>query len=149
MVRYPRRPLSGKLDGGATGMTQAETPTAEPITAAAPAAPAADGGATIVMRGVSKWYGDKVALSEVSFSVGPGITALLGPNGAGKSTTLKLLTGQLRPSQGTVRVLGQPVLNNPALYRQIGLVPEQEMVYPFLSAREFVEFNARLNGLPD
>jgi len=80
--------------------------------------------------------------------VGPGVTALLGPNGAGKSTTLKMLTGQLRPSQGRVRVLGRPVIDNPRLYRQIGLVPEQEELYPFLSGRAFVELAARLHKLP-
>ena len=104
--------------------------------------------ATIEVEGVSKWYGDKVAVSDLSFTVHPGITALLGPNGAGKSTTLKMLTGQLRPSQGRVRVLGRPVIDNPSLYRRIGLVPEQEELYPFLSGREFVELAARLHRLP-
>ncbi|HEY8283071.1 MAG TPA: ABC transporter ATP-binding protein [Chloroflexota bacterium] len=103
--------------------------------------------ATIEVEGVSKWYGDKVAVSDLSFTVGPGVTALLGPNGAGKSTTLKMLTGQLRPSQGQVRVLGRPVIDNPSLYRRIGLVPEQEELYPFLSGREFVELAAMLHRL--
>ena len=102
----------------------------------------------ISLQGVSKWYGDKVALSDVSFSVGRGITALLGPNGAGKSTALKLLTGQLRPSRGEVRVLGENPVNNPSLYRRIGLVPEQETLYSMLTAREFVEFAAKLQHLP-
>jgi ABC-2 type transport system ATP-binding protein len=104
---------------------------------------------TIVLDHVSKWYGEKVALSDVTFSIGPGVTALLGPNGAGKSTALKLLTGQLRPSGGTVSVLGQPAVGNIGLYRRIGLVPEQESVYGFLTLREFVELAARLQGLPD
>jgi ABC-2 type transport system ATP-binding protein len=104
--------------------------------------------ATISLANVSKWYGDKVALSDVSFAIGPGVTALLGPNGAGKSTALKLLTGQLRPSRGDVRVLGQSVVDNPSLYRRIGLVPEQEGVYPFMTAREFVAFAAKLYRLP-
>lgn len=104
--------------------------------------------ATIEVSGVSKWYGDKVAVSDLTFTVGPGVTALLGPNGAGKSTTLKMLTGQLRPSQGTVRVLGRPVIDNPSLYRQIGLVPEQEELYPFLSALQFVELAAKLQRMP-
>lgn len=106
------------------------------------------GTATIEVAEVSKWYGDKVAVSDLSFALGPGVTALLGPNGAGKSTTLKMLTGLLRPSRGTVRVLGQKVMDNPALYRRIGLVPEQEGVYPFLNAREFVELAARLHRVP-
>jgi len=101
--------------------------------------------ATIEVGNVSKWYGDKVAVSDLSFALGPGVTALLGPNGAGKSTTIKLLTGLLRPSRGQVRVLGQSVVNNPPLYRRIGLVPEQEGLYPFLSIRQFVELAARLH----
>jgi ABC-2 type transport system ATP-binding protein len=101
------------------------------------------------MAGVSKWFGEKVALSDVTFALGPGVTALLGANGAGKSTTLKLLTGQLRPSRGHVQVLGQPVVGNPSLYRRIGVVPEQEGLYPFLTAREFIELSARLYHLPD
>ncbi len=105
--------------------------------------------ATVEVQSVSKWYGDKVAVSDLSFALGPGVTALLGPNGAGKSTTIKLLTGLLRPSRGQVRVLGQSVVNNPRLYRRIGLVPEQESLYSFLSIRQFVELAARLHRLPN
>jgi len=128
--------------------------TAPPITAVSAAsssvgAPRAAEGATIEVTGVSKWFGDKVAVSDLSFALGPGVTALLGPNGAGKSTTLKMLTGLLQPSRGRIRVLGQPVFDNPPLYRRIGLVPEQEGIYPFLTAREFVELAARLHRLPD
>ena len=127
------------------------TPTAAPaaptVAPAAPTRPATDA-PTIEAEGVSKWYGDKVAVSDLSFALRPGVTALLGPNGAGKSTTLKLLTGLLRPSRGRVRVLGQRADDNPALYRRIGLVPEQEGLYPFLTGREFVELAARLNRLP-
>ena len=128
-------------------------PAASPIQAGQPdsagATPPPPGGTqSIELRDVSKWYGDKVAVSDLTFSVGPGVTALLGPNGAGKSTTFKLLAGLLRPSRGKVRVLGQAVANNPPLYRRIGLVPEQDALYPFLSAREFVELAARLHRLP-
>lgn len=104
---------------------------------------------TIEVTEVSKWYGDVVAVSNVSFAIGPGVTGLLGPNGAGKSTILKMLAGLLAPSMGTVRVLGEPVRGNPGLYRRIGLVPEQEVVYPFLTGREFVRLNAILQRLPD
>ena len=96
----------------------------------------------------AKWYGDKVAVSDLTFALGPGVTTLLGPNGAGKTTTLKMLAGLLRPSHGSVRILGQPVFNNPALYRHIGMVPEQEATYSFITAREFVELAARLYRLP-
>lgn len=121
---------------------------AEASRPAATGRPGAGAAATIEVTGVSKWYGDKVAVSDLSFALGPGVTALLGPNGAGKSTTLKMLTGQLRPSRGQVRVLGQPVMDNPRLYRRLGLVPEQEGLYPFLTAREFVELAARLHRVP-
>jgi ABC-2 type transport system ATP-binding protein len=103
----------------------------------------------IEFRGVSRWYGNVVAVNDVSFEVGPGVTGLLGPNGAGKSTILHMMAGLLRPSAGEVRVLGQPAWQNPAIYRDIGLVPEREAVYGFLTGREFVELAARLHRLPD
>lgn len=123
------------------------TPTGDSPATAPPVAATAMA-ATIEVAGVSKWYGDKVAVSDLSFVLGPGVTALLGPNGAGKSTTLKMLAGLLHPSRGRVRVLGQRVADNPPLYRRIGIVPEQEGLYSFLTAREFVELAARLNRLP-
>lgn len=103
----------------------------------------------IVVENLSRWYGNVVAVNSVSFSVGPGITGLLGPNGAGKSTILHCLAGFLRPSAGEVRIEGQPAWRNPGIYRRIGLVPEREAVYPFLTGRQFVELNARLHALPD
>jgi ABC-2 type transport system ATP-binding protein len=104
---------------------------------------------SIVIEHVSKWYGDVVAVSDVSFGVAPGVTGLLGPNGAGKSTLLKIIAGLLAPSTGTVRILGQPARGRPASYRQLGLVPEQEQLYPHLSGREFVRLNAILQKVPD
>jgi ABC-2 type transport system ATP-binding protein len=101
----------------------------------------------IVVDGVSKWFGDVVAVSDVSFRVGPGVTALLGPNGAGKSTMLRLLCGLTRPSQGTVEVLGEDPHGDPELYRRIGLVPQQEAVFGTLTARRFVRLAAELQGL--
>ena len=65
---------------------------------------------------LSKWYGQVIGLNDVTVSVPPGITGLLGPNGAGKSTFMKLITGQLRPSKGDVKVLGEPIWGNPKLY---------------------------------
>jgi len=96
---------------------------------------------------VTKWFGDVVAVSEVSFTVDVGVTALLGPNGAGKSTILRLLCGLTRPSQGTVRVLGENPNDNPSLYRRIGLVPQQEAMFEPMSGRRFVELAATLHGL--
>lgn len=103
--------------------------------------------AVIEATNVSKWYGDVVAVSNVSFRIGTGVTGLLGPNGAGKSTILKMLTGLLAPSDGTVRVLGERLRSDVQLYRKIGLVPEQETIYPFLTGREFVRLNASLQKL--
>ncbi len=105
--------------------------------------------AAIEVRNVSRWYGDVVAVNDISFSVGPGITGLLGPNGAGKSTLLHMISGFLRPSAGAVEVLGKASWRNPDMYRRIGLVPEREAVYPFLGARDFALASARLHGLPD
>lgn len=96
---------------------------------------------------VSKWFGDVVAVSDVSFSVGPGATALLGPNGAGKSTLLRLLCGLTRPSQGSVRVLGDDPRRHPELFRRIGLVPQQEALFEGMSARAFVTLAAKLHAL--
>ena len=96
---------------------------------------------------VSKWFGDVVAVSDVTFEVGPGVTALLGPNGAGKSTLLRLLCGLTTPSQGTVRVLGTAPRGDPSLYRRIGVVPQQEAVFESLTALRFVTLAAELHRL--
>jgi ABC-2 type transport system ATP-binding protein len=101
----------------------------------------------VVFEGVSKWYGNVIGLNKLTLRIGPGVTGLLGPNGAGKSTLLQLATGQLYPSQGTVRVLGQPVWNNPALMRHIGLCPEQDAFYEWMTGLNFVHTCARLTGL--
>ncbi|MGA7670302.1 MAG: ABC transporter ATP-binding protein [Nitrolancea sp.] len=105
--------------------------------------------AMIEVDRLSKWYGDVVAVSEVSFSVDPGVTALLGPNGAGKSSILKTLSGLLKPSTGTVRIDGTIVRSSTDVYGKIGVVPEAETVYPFLTGREFVHWNAVMHRLPD
>jgi ABC-2 type transport system ATP-binding protein len=103
----------------------------------------------VVADAVSKWFGPLVAVSEVSFDVGAGVTALLGPNGAGKSTMFRMLCGLARPSKGTVRVLGRDPRTDAGIARSIGLVPQQEGVFEPLTAREFVALTARLHGLPD
>jgi ABC-2 type transport system ATP-binding protein len=96
---------------------------------------------------VSKWYGNVIGINKLSLRIGPGVTGLLGPNGAGKSTLLQLATGQLRPSQGQVRVLGQSVWNNPGLNRYLGLCPEQDAFYEWMTGWDFVYTCARLSGL--
>jgi ABC-2 type transport system ATP-binding protein len=103
----------------------------------------------VVAEGVSKWFGALVAVSDVSFDVGPGVTALLGPNGAGKSTMFRMLCGLATPSKGTVRVLGRDPRTDTGVARQIGLVPQQETVFEPLTAHEFVTLSARLQGLGD
>lgn len=117
--------------------------------ASGPIAPPIVEGAPIIARNVSKWYGDVVAVSDVSFSVEPGVTALLGPNGAGKSTMLEMLTGLLHPSAGSIQILGKSVRGDVSLYANVGLVPEQEHIYPFMSGREFLTLNAVLQHMDD
>ncbi len=101
----------------------------------------------VEFRSASKWYGNVIGLNNLSIRIGPGVTGLLGPNGAGKSTLLQLATGQLRPSQGQVLVLGQRAWDNPGLNRQIGLCPEQDAFYEWMTGRQFVDLCARLGGL--
>jgi ABC-2 type transport system ATP-binding protein len=96
---------------------------------------------------VSKWYGQVIGLNDVSVTVPAGITGLLGPNGAGKSTFMKLITGQLRPSKGSVDVLGEPIWGNPHLFFQIGFCPEQDAFYERMTGLEWVSALVRLNGL--
>jgi ABC-2 type transport system ATP-binding protein len=98
---------------------------------------------------VSKWYGQVIGLNDVSVNVPPGITGLLGPNGAGKSTFMKLITGQLQPSKGTLKVLGEPIWGNPHLYFQIGFCPEQDAFYDRMTGLEWVTALVRLNGLSE
>jgi len=98
---------------------------------------------------LSKWYGQVIGLNDVSVSVPPGITGLLGPNGAGKSTFMKLVTGQLKPSKGSISVLGQPIWNNPLQYLRIGFCPEQDAFYERMTGLEWVSALVRLNGVGD
>ncbi len=111
--------------------------------------PTGRAGSVVELRNASRWYGNVVAVNDISFALGPGVTGLLGPNGAGKSTLLHLVAGLLRPSAGEVLVGGRSTWRNPTIYRSIGLVPEREAVHPYLSGHEFVLYNARLHGLPD
>ncbi|MDA1258181.1 MAG: ABC transporter ATP-binding protein [Chloroflexi bacterium] len=104
---------------------------------------------TIAVMNVSKWFGDVVSVNDVSLEVRPGLTGLLGPNGAGKTTLLRMICGLARPSGGEIRVLGESVRNNPELYRRIGVMPEHQSTYDFMTGRQFVELNARLQGVPD
>jgi ABC-2 type transport system ATP-binding protein len=98
---------------------------------------------------VSRWFGNVVAVNDVTMEIGPGVTGLLGPNGAGKSTLIHMMGGFLAPSSGTVELDGAPVWRNEQVYRRIGLVPEREAMYDVVTGWEFVLANARLHRLPD
>jgi ABC-2 type transport system ATP-binding protein len=101
----------------------------------------------IAAEHLSKWYGQVSGLNDVTVAVPPGITGLLGPNGAGKSTFMKLVTGQLRPSAGTVRIFGDPIWGNPAQYFRLGFCPEQDAFYERMTGLEWVTALARLHGM--
>ncbi|HJW58693.1 MAG TPA: ABC transporter ATP-binding protein, partial [Actinomycetota bacterium] len=103
----------------------------------------------VELRRFSKWYGDVVAVADLSFELRPGVTGLLGPNGAGKTTTLKAICGLLHPSQGEVLLFGRPIRNDPMLYRAIGVVPDGDRLYPRLTVRSYVRLHAELQGLAD
>jgi ABC-2 type transport system ATP-binding protein len=107
------------------------------------------GPTTIELQNVTRWYGNVVAVNDITMTIGPGVTGLLGPNGAGKSTVLHLIAGFLTPSRGTLTVGGSPSWRNPDIYRTVGLVPERDSVYAFLTGADFVRSTARLHKLPD
>jgi len=106
------------------------------------------GQAVVAVRQLSKWYGQVCALNDLTVAIPAGVTGLLGPNGAGKSTLMKLITGQLRPSQGEVRVLGQAVWGNPDLFLRVGYCPEQDAFYEEMTGLAWVRMLAELSGLP-
>ena len=103
----------------------------------------------IELRGVSRWYGNVVAVNDITMSIGPGVTGLLGPNGAGKTTMMHMIAGFLPPSRGEITVAGRSTWRNPAMFSEVGLVPERDSVYSFLTGAEFVAATARLHRLPE
>jgi ABC-2 type transport system ATP-binding protein len=103
----------------------------------------------IEVREVAKWYGDVVALSRVTTTITPGLTALLGPNGAGKSSLIRIVCGLTSPSAGQVRVLGRDPRTDREVRRVLGLVPQQEKLPPGVNAFELVAMAGALHGLPD
>jgi ABC-2 type transport system ATP-binding protein len=104
---------------------------------------------TLELRNASRWYGNIVAVNDVTMTIGAGVTGLLGPNGAGKSTLLHMMSGFLRPSRGEVLLDGRPIWRNIDVYSQLGLVPERDAVYGYLTGWEFVLASAKLHRLPD
>jgi ABC-2 type transport system ATP-binding protein len=103
----------------------------------------------VELTSVSRWYGNVVAVNDVTMTLGPGVTGLLGPNGAGKTTVLHMMAGFLPPSQGTVTIGNAPAWRNPSIYRSLGIVVEREAVHGFLTGYEFVLASARLHKLAD
>lgn len=104
------------------------------------------GAPVIQFEGVYRWYSNVIGLKNFTAEIQPGLIGLLGPNGAGKTTFLRLVTGTIRPNRGRVRVLGEPVFNNPRLMRRIGYAPEADAFYEFLTGREFVTKLVQLHG---
>ena len=102
----------------------------------------ADSPVSLRLDGVSRWYGNVVAVNDVTMEIKAGVTGLLGPNGAGKSTLIHLMSGFLPPSSGTVTLQGEPTWHNEQIYRRIGLVPEREAMYDGVTGWDFVLYNA-------
>lgn len=109
--------------------------------------PAFVDGATVTVDNVSVWFGQKVALSELSCSFGPGVTGLLGPNGAGKTTLMRAMTGLIGVNQGHVLIGGSDPRRDREVFRRVALVPEDEAVPNGLTARQFVRYVADLHGI--
>lgn len=100
----------------------------------------------IELQHVSRWYGLVIGLNDVTTQIGGGITALVGQNGAGKSTLIRLISGQIRPTTGNIRVFGHDPFANPEVYRLLGYCPEIDQFYERWSGRQFVIHMARLQG---
>lgn len=115
--------------------------TAAPGTTPAPGA--------IEFARASRWYGPVIALNDVTTTVPPGVTGLLGPNGAGKSTFLKLAAGQIRPSQGEVRVLGRAAWGHPEMFHRVGLCPDTDAFWEGLTGEQFLMTLLRLGGFDE
>ena len=103
----------------------------------------------VAASGATKSFGDVVAVSDVSFEIGAGVTAILGPNGAGKSTLFRLLCGLTPPSRGSVTILGENARTNRDVRGRIGLAPQQDALFDRLSAHDFVTFTALTHGVAD
>ncbi len=104
----------------------------------------------IEVQHLSKRYGPFTAVDDVSFSVGAGeILGFLGPNGAGKTTTMRIITGYMPASEGTVTVAGHDVFSDSiAAKKRTGYLPETPPLYPDMTVRDYVTFVARIKGVP-
>ena len=103
----------------------------------------------VELEQVSRWFGNVVAVNDVTMQLRPGVTGLLGPNGAGKSTLIHMMAGFLAPSSGSITLDGRPLYRDPEIYREVGLVPEREEMYDAVSGWDFVLANAKLHRLTD
>ena len=103
---------------------------------------------TVVLdaRELGRYYGQVVGLNEVSLEIRPGVTGLIGPNGAGKSTFLKLIVGEIKPTRGSITVLGERPFANRRLFRRLGFCPQQDAMYESMTGLDFVRFLLRLHG---
>ncbi len=102
--------------------------------------------AVVELEKVSRWYGPVIGLNDVTLTFRRGVTGLLGPNGAGKSTMLKMITGQIHASQGSVRVFGESVFANPRVMARLGVSPEHDHLFEAWTGRAHVEYLLRLGG---
>lgn len=100
----------------------------------------------ISLQNASRWYGQVIGLNDVSCTIGPGMTALLGMNGAGKTTLMRLVTGQVRATTGSVTVFGSEPYGQPEVFRRIGYCPEIDNFYEHMTGREFVRFLGQMAG---
>lgn len=101
----------------------------------------------IELQNVTKLYGKVIGVNDFTLSLGSGAYGLLGPNGSGKSTLLNLITGQLRPTLGTIRVMGESPRNNAAYFKRLGYCPGSEGLYADVSAFEWVKFLQQMQGM--
>jgi ABC-2 type transport system ATP-binding protein len=103
----------------------------------------------IEVKGLTKRYGDRIAVDHISFSAKSGeIVGLLGPNGAGKTTTMRILTGYMPPNEGTARIAGFDILEDSMEARKhVGYLPERVPLYPDMTVRGYVTFWAELRGI--
>jgi ABC-2 type transport system ATP-binding protein len=100
----------------------------------------------LVASQLGRYYGQVVGLNDLTMEVQGGVTGLVGPNGAGKSTLLRLIAGEIRPSRGSIRVLGLDPFGNRELYRRLGFCPQQDALYEDLTGFEVVRLLLRLGG---
>ncbi len=100
----------------------------------------------IKLSRVSRWYGQVIGLNDISLEIRRGITGLLGPNGAGKSTMFKIITGQIKPGLGKVRIYGKRVWNNYMLWDKMGYCPEYDSFWSELTGFKFIKYLSELHG---